>query len=80
MTKTAVWVLVALLVGGIEALGLVADRFALQGRFWQAIGSLGNNLGALGYGIVAVFLLGWLASTVIYKLKGYDAIEAAPRD
>ena len=80
MTITAVSVLVALLVGGIEALGLVADRFALQGRFWQAIGSLGNNLGALGYGIVAVFLLGWLASTVIYKLKGYDAIEAAPRD
>ena len=78
MTITAMSVLVAVLVGGIEALGLIADRFELQGRFWQAVGSLGDNFGTIGYGIVAIFLLSWLASGVIYRLKGYDAIEATP--
>jgi hypothetical protein len=29
-----------------------------------------------GYGIVAVFVIGWLASALLYKMKGYDR-EAA---
>ncbi|WBO57820.1 hypothetical protein GT370_10890 [Acidocella sp. MX-AZ03] len=36
--------------------------------------------GLLGYGIVAVFLLAWLASVAIYKFKRYDELEIAPGD
>ena len=36
MTITLVSSLVALLIGGIEALGLIADQFGLKGRFWDA--------------------------------------------
>ena len=44
LTITAVSVLVALLIGGLEALGLIADKLALDGRFWQTIGDLNDDL------------------------------------
>jgi len=81
MTMTAVSVAVALLVGGVEALGLIGDRYDLKGGFWDAVGALNDNFGALGYVIVGIFAAGWLLSATVYRLKGYDRIEtgsAAP--
>src|SRR5476651_2581674 len=40
LTITFVSVLVAVLIGGIEALGLLADQFGLEGGFWDGIGAL----------------------------------------
>jgi len=75
LTITFVSVVVALVVGGVEALGLVADRLQLTGAFWDTVGSLNANLGALGYAIVAFFIASWIVSTLIYRLKGYDRFE-----
>lgn len=72
LTITSVSVLVALVVGGIETLGLVGSRFQLQGAFWDAISGLNENFGALGYGIVALFVVSWGLSFLIYRFKGYD--------
>jgi nickel/cobalt transporter (NiCoT) family protein len=72
LTITSVSVLVALVVGGIETLGLIADQFDLHGAFWDAIAGLNNNFGALGYGIVGLFVVSWGVSYLIYRLKGYD--------
>jgi high-affinity nickel-transport protein len=72
LTITSVSVLVALVVGGIETLGLIADQFDLHGVFWDAISGLNNNFGALGYGIVGLFVLSWGLSYLIYRFKGYD--------
>ena len=52
-------VLVALVVGGIETLGLIADQFHLQGVFWNAVSDLNDNFGVLGYGIVVLFAVSW---------------------
>lgn len=76
MTITAVSVVVALLVGGIEALGLIGHKFALAGGFWDVIGALNGDFGMLGYVIIAIFATSWLVASVIYRLKGYDKIEA----
>jgi high-affinity nickel-transport protein len=76
MTITFVSVLVALLVGGIEVLGLAGDQFGLKGPFWDGIGALNDNFGALGYLIVAVFAVSWIASAIIYRVRGYDRLEA----
>jgi len=65
-------VLVAVAVGGIETLGLIADQFQLQGIFWSTISDLNANFGALGYGIVALFVVSWAISFLIYRLKRYD--------
>jgi high-affinity nickel-transport protein len=75
MTITFVSVLVALIVGGIETLGLIADRLSLEGTFWGIIGALNDNFGSLGYVIIAVFAISWFASVVVYRLKRYDEIE-----
>ena len=75
LTITAVTVVVALLVGGIEALGLVGDKLNFRGPFWELIGELNGNFGTLGYVIIGIFAASWLVSSVIYRLKGYDRIE-----
>jgi high-affinity nickel-transport protein len=75
MTITFVSVLVALLIGGVEVLGLVVDKFRPEGAFWNLIGALNENFGALGYLIIGIFALSWLVSAVIYRIKGYDRID-----
>jgi high-affinity nickel-transport protein len=75
MTITLVSVVVAVLVGGIEALGLMADQWGLDGAFWDAIGALNDNFGAIGYLIIAIFVLSWLVSAIIYRVRGYDRLE-----
>jgi len=71
-------VLVAMLVGGIEALGLIGEKFSLSGGLWDLIGNLNEQFELLGYLIVAIFIGSWLLSMLVYRLKGYDRIEVAP--
>jgi len=77
LTITAVSVVVAMVVGGLEALNLIGDQFGLTegGGFWGAIGAINDNFGALGYIIVGIFLVSWLISFIVYRAKGYDKIE-----
>ena len=77
MTITLVSVVVALFVGGVEALGLLADKLGLEGVFWDWIGALNDNFGLLGYGIVGLFILSWLVSIAVYRARGYDDIAVA---
>jgi len=80
ITITSVSVVVALAVGGIEALGLLAGQFHLTGGFWGLVGKLNENFGLLGYGIVALFALSWIASIAIYKWRRFDDLELSTRD
>jgi high-affinity nickel-transport protein len=75
MTITAVSVMVALLIGGIEALGLIADKLRLEGGFWDFIGALNDNFGVIGYLIIGIFLVAWLVSAAVYRINRYDDIE-----
>jgi high-affinity nickel-transport protein len=77
ITITAVSVMVALLIGGIEAFGLIGARFNLSGTFWTGVATLNSNFGSLGYLIVALFAASWLVSMLIYKLKRYDELETS---
>jgi high-affinity nickel-transport protein len=80
ITITSVSVAVALAVGGVEALGLVAGEFHLTGRVWGLIGKLNDNFGLLGYGIVALFGVSWILSIAIYKWRRFDDLEFGARD
>jgi high-affinity nickel-transport protein len=75
MTITFVSVVVAMVVGGVEALGLLAGHFRLSGIFWDAVRRLNNNFGALGYFIIAIFALSWVVSIAIYKWRRLDDLE-----
>jgi high-affinity nickel-transport protein len=72
LTITLISTVVALLIGGIEALGLASQTLNLSGPFWDLINIVNDNFGMLGYAIVAICIVGWLASALLYKLKGYD--------
>jgi high-affinity nickel-transport protein len=75
MTITLVSIVVALVIGGIEVLGLIGDELKMQGTFWSAIGSLNENFNTIGFVVVGVFFFSWVASVVIYRLNKYDEIE-----
>ena len=75
MTITFVSVVVALVVGGIEALGLVAGQLHLAGSFWTAVLRLNSSFGTLGYLIVGLFALSWIVSIAIYKWRRFDDLE-----
>ena len=76
LTITLVSVLVAVLIGGIETLGLLGDQLSLKGAFWDAIGYLNDNFNDLGFIIIGVFVLAWVASFAIYRIKGFDELRA----
>jgi high-affinity nickel-transport protein len=78
LTITSVSVLIALLVGGIEILGIIGDQFDLHGVLWDDIAALGNHFGAIGGLIVAVFIASWIVSILVYRLMGYQQLEGAP--
>src|SRR5579883_3165209 len=66
LTITAISVVVALMIGGIEALGLLAGKLDLRGSFWDTISGLNESLANFGYLVVGVFLVSWAVSFIIY--------------
>ncbi len=75
MTITLVSVIVALVVGGIEALGLFAGHFHFSGMLWDLVRKLNDNFGTLGYFIVGFFVLSWILSIAFYKWQRLDELE-----
>ena len=69
LTITAISVVVALLIGGIEALGLIASKLELVGAFWGVVTNLDESLANFGYVVVGVFLLGWALSFAFYRWR-----------
>lgn len=74
---TAVSVVVAILIGGIEGLGLIGYQLGLEGWFWDGIGTLNDNFNSLGFAIIGVFMFAWLASVIFYRYARLDDLEVA---
>ena len=67
---TFVSVVVGVVVGGIELVGLAKDKLNLEtGWFWSTIGTLQDNFGTIGLVIVGVFIVTWLVSAIVYRMK-----------
>ncbi len=80
VTITFVSVLAALLVGGIEAFSVIGDKLEMKGWFWDLVGGAGGNFGAMGYFIIGIFVVSWMASTIIYRRHKYDRLEVSGED
>lgn len=52
--------------------GLIGDKMALSGKFWDVIRALNGNFGSFGYAIIAFFIFYWMASIAYYRWRGYD--------
>ena len=75
LTITSISVLVALLIGGVEALGLIGEHLGLEGPFWGFVAAVNEDFGLIGYLIVGLFATTWIASLLFYRYKGYDRLE-----
>jgi high-affinity nickel-transport protein len=70
ITITGLSIMIALVIGGIELLGLLARQFSWVGGFWDWINGLDIN--ALGFIVVGLFAVTWIASVLIWR---YARIE-----
>ena len=75
ITITCVSVVIALVVGGIETLGLCVEHFQLKGWFWNTVVKLNDNFGSLGYFIVGLFVVSWVVSIAVYRWRKFDDLE-----
>ncbi|MCX4854669.1 HoxN/HupN/NixA family nickel/cobalt transporter [Streptomyces canus] len=66
LTVTGLSVAVALLIGTVELLGLLAGKLGLHGPFWDWISGLDLNL--LGFVIVGLFFATWVVALVVWKV------------
>ncbi len=70
ITVTGLSVAVALLVGSVELLAVLADRFSLSGGLWTF--AAGIDLNVVGYLIVAAFVVTWALALGVWR---YGRIE-----
>ncbi|MQY19675.1 Nickel transporter NicT [Nocardia macrotermitis] len=75
---TGLSVAVALVIGSVELLGLLAQQLGWQGGFWGWIGGLDLNI--VGFGIVALFVLTWAVSALIWRFARIEQKWSAPTD
>ncbi|MDA8364757.1 MAG: HoxN/HupN/NixA family nickel/cobalt transporter [Gammaproteobacteria bacterium] len=72
ITVTGVSIVVALLIGGIETVGLISQEFGLKGGLWDRLNYVNGHFGMVGILIIGIFITSWLVSVAIYRLKGYE--------
>jgi nickel/cobalt transporter (NiCoT) family protein len=77
MTITLVSFLIALFIGGLEALSIIASRWNLEGGLWAYVKAFSDNSGILGYGIIGFLIASWLVSATIYRVANLERFEAA---
>jgi nickel/cobalt transporter (NiCoT) family protein len=71
---TLISVLVALVIGLLEALQVLGQELGQGGAFWTFIAN-DIDLNKMGFFIVGIFALSWIVSTLIYRLNDYDSLE-----
>ncbi len=84
-TITAASVLVAMFIGGVEAIGLLCQHLGLIGGPWDVIAGLNDNLTSFGFVVIGLFALAWGSSIAIYRvsfgaLRAGGAVEGDRRD
>jgi high-affinity nickel-transport protein len=79
LAVTAISVVAAVAIGGIELLGLLGDANGAERGVWHAVAELNEHLGAIGVGIIALFGFAWAASAVIWRRRS-ALLTLAPGD
>jgi len=76
LTITIISAVVALVVAGIETVRLTSEQFNLKGQVWDAINALGSYWGLIGVFVVALFIVSWALSALVYRIKRYEYIDS----
>ncbi|MBU3066050.1 HoxN/HupN/NixA family nickel/cobalt transporter [Nocardia sp. NEAU-G5] len=78
LTITGLSVAVALIIGSVELLGLLAQQLHWNGGFWGWLNGL--NLNILGFGIVGLFVVTWGVSVVVWRVARVEEKWSAPTE
>lgn len=70
---TAVTVLVAICIGIIQLLSLIANFSS--GPFWDGVNDIANHFGIIGGGICSAFVVSSAASVVIFRPEDAERIK-----
>jgi len=63
---TTLSIVVALIIGSVELLSVLAERLSLSGGVWSFVRGL--DLNTLGFAIAGLFALTWIAAVAIWRL------------
>ena len=74
MTITLVSFVIALLIGSLEAVSVLASKFRLDTGVW-ATQAVSDNSALLGYGMIGLMIASWLASMVVYRVMRFDELD-----
>jgi len=80
LTVTGASVVVAIFIGGVEALGLVGERLGLAGGVWGAIAGLNDSLANFGFVVIGLFVAAWIVSVLVYRVRFGGALSLAGAD
>jgi len=80
LTITFVSVVVAILIGGIETLGLLGDQLGLGGTFWDGVSALNDNFNLLGFAVISLFVVAWAGSVVVYRYTLLDEVTVTSNE
>jgi high-affinity nickel-transport protein len=71
ITVTSLSVAVALIIGSIELLQVMASKFSLEGGFWAFLDHL--DFGRIGYVVVGMFIAAWAFSLIVWKTRRIES-------
>jgi len=77
ITTISLSIVVALVIGTIELLQVLASMLGLEGPFWDFVAEL--DFGLLGYVIVGLFLLAWGVSVALWKFGRIEERYGVPQ-
>jgi high-affinity nickel-transport protein len=77
ITVTGLSVIVALGIGTIELMQVLSAKLKLSAGFWRWLDSL--DFSSFGYALVALFVVTWAISTVVWKAARIEARWTQPR-
>ena len=70
LTVTGLSVAVALAIGAIELVAVLADRLGLHGGVWDRLAAI--DLNAVGYAVVAAFVLTWAVALAVWHFGSIE--------
>ena len=76
ITVTGLSVAVALIIGTVQILAVLAEEFGWRGGFWDWLG--GIDLNTIGFVIVAMFVLTWVIALGVWRFARIEEKWAAP--
>jgi len=77
MTTTGLSVFVALAIGTIEYLQVLSTQLKIDNVFFNWLNNL--DFETMGYGIVAIFVLAWVGSIVLFKVRRIEERYGQPQ-